>query len=382
MVGEKHKNEEEGTEEGRKEYGVKTLGGGTPPNFKFKTISKNRHFQREQKRSNQHHNQRQQLTAHSVILIPSIHIQVHFQTKMTTVTATASVLGYTQNAIKKLNESRALLDQYVQHQTSKIDAIHQRNQLAYNQETNRIKSSMDSLKNIQQQRGHADAEGDGSEEDKENTVNGIVQQQKSLAERQMDMERQLANLHLEQKGVQKSLNGEYPVQYCLYDTISFMTMNSCNISHTIIHACSRNCNVMQHYIIATSQEEKVAFTKAEQVRKSKERIEKAKQVTVEELTIAVCKYRELGLDFVKGENGALLFNFNKIDERDCDRVFSFRLLITEGDQYLVQDCAPVLREEVVMRLEEELNRTEDYPSFMRGIRNAFKNYVLEEEDAE
>ena len=301
---------------------------------------------------------------------------------MTTVTATASVLGYTQNAIKKLNESRALLDQYVQHQTSKIDAIHQRNQLAYNQETNRIKSSMDSLKNIQQQRGHAGAEGDGSEEDKENSVNGIVQQQKSLAERQMDMERQLANLHLEQKGVQKSLNGEYPVQYCLYDTISFMTMNSCNISHTIIHACSRNCNVMQHYIIATSQEEKVAFTKAEQVRKSKERIEKAKQVTVEELTIAVCKYRELGLDFVKGENGALLFNFNKIDERDCDRVFSFRLLITEGDQYLVQDCAPVLREEVVMRLEEELNRTEDYPSFMRGIRNAFKNYVLEEEDAE
>lgn len=66
-MGEKHKNEEEGTEEGGKEYGVKTLGGGTPPNFKFKTISKNRHFQREQKRSNQHHNQRQQLTAHSVI---------------------------------------------------------------------------------------------------------------------------------------------------------------------------------------------------------------------------------------------------------------------------------------------------------------------------
>ena len=66
MVGEKHKNEEEGTEEGGteeegteeggKEYGVKTLGGGTPPNFKFKTISKNRHFQREQNRSNQHHN--------------------------------------------------------------------------------------------------------------------------------------------------------------------------------------------------------------------------------------------------------------------------------------------------------------------------------------
>ena len=88
----------------------------------------------------------------------------------------------------------------------------------------------------------------------------------------------------------------------------------------------------------TSEEEKVAFTKAEEVRKSKERIEKSKQVTVEELTIAVCKYRELGLDFVKGENNALLFNFTKIDRRDCDRIFSFRLLISEkDDEFLVDD---------------------------------------------
>ena len=130
---------------------------------------------------------------------------------------------------------------------------------------------------------------------------------------------------------------------------------------------------------ATSAEEKVAFTKAEEVRKSKERIEKSKQVTVEELTIAVCKYRELGLDFVKGDNGALLFNFTKIDERNVDRIFSFRLMILEqDDEYLVEECCPKLKEEVVMRLVQELNQTEDYPSFMRGMRKAFVDYVADE----
>jgi len=164
-----------------------------------------------------------------------------------------------------------------------------------------------------------------------------VQQKQILAEKQIEVERQLANLHLEQKEVKKCLN-------------------------------------------ATSEEEKTAFAKAEEVRKSKERIEKSKQITVEELTIAVCKYRELGLDFITGDNGALLFHFTKIDERNVDRIFSFRLLILEqDDEYLVEECCPQLKEEVVIRLVQELNQTEDYPSFMRGIRKAFVDYVADEE---
>ena len=134
---------------------------------------------------------------------------------------------------------------------------------------------------------------------------------------------------------------------------------------------------------ATREDEKVAFTQAEQVRKSKERIEKAKQVTVEELTIGLVKYREIGLDFVKGEGSALNFNFTKIDHRDEERMFSFTLLISEEDDlYRVEDCCPVLGEEVVMRLVDELNRTEDYPSFMRGIRRAFKDSVMAEEQGQ
>jgi len=37
---------------------------------------------------------------------------------------------------------------------------------------------------------------------------GIVQQKQILAEKQIEVERQLANLHLEQKEVKKCLNGE------------------------------------------------------------------------------------------------------------------------------------------------------------------------------
>jgi len=58
---------------------------------------------------------------------------------------------------------------------------------------------MRDLKAIQRQRGLVG--------DKENE--GIAQQKESLADKQRDVERQLANLHLEQKDVLKKLNGEY-----------------------------------------------------------------------------------------------------------------------------------------------------------------------------
>jgi len=128
---------------------------------------------------------------------------------------------------------------------------------------------------------------------------------------------------------------------------------------------------------AIKEEEKVAFTKAETVRKAKERAEKAKQITVEDLTIAVVKYRELGLDFVKGEGTDLQFAFTKIDPNDHDRVFSFFLQITDDELYQVKECCPQLEDKVVMGFVDELNRCDDYPSFMRGMRKAFKDSIVE-----
>ena len=138
-----------------------------------------------------------------------------------TETETNNVLGYTRNAIQKLNESRSLLDQYVQHQKSKIDDLRQRNQLVHAQENEKIQSSLKVLKTIQRQRGvvddctDVDGDGDGGNDGgkEDRYLDGIVQQKEILAERQMEVERQLANLHLEKKNVQKSLQCELFFQY-------------------------------------------------------------------------------------------------------------------------------------------------------------------------
>ena len=299
------------------------------------------------------------------------------------------VLGFTKNALQKLYQERTLLDQYVRQQKAKIDALHESNTTAFNQEKNRIKSSLDTLKMIQRKIGDDKVDGDGDDNGKENSNgDGIVQQKQSLAEKQIEVERQLANLHLEQKEVKKCLNGEFIILPVLVHVLVVFRICTCTwYKRFFIYTIHAQCKITDILIIyrsdwfkATSEEEKTAFTKAEEVRKSKERIEKSKQITVEELTIAVCKYRELGLDFIKGDNGALLFNFTKIDERNVDRIFSFRLLILEqDDEYLVEECCPQLKEEVVMRLVQELNQMEDYPSFMRGIRKAFVDYVADEE---
>ncbi len=172
------------------------------------------------------------------------------------------------------------------------------------------------------------------------------------------------------------------------------------------------------HIPALREEEKEVFARAEQKRKTKERIEKSKQVTVEDLTIAVVKYKELGLDFVKGEDQSLKFNFTKLyreeaqenngnhgngndylkyrhtvnecDEGyECERedheeqMCSFTLQVTpDTDEYQVEDCMPELDPDVVMRLVDGLNRNEEdsdptlqFPTFIRGMRKAFKDYL-------
>jgi len=72
----------------------------------------------------------------------------------------------------------------------------------------------------------ADGDGDGGKEDR--YWDGIVQQKECLAERQMEVERQLANLHLEKKTVQKSLQCELFFQYSV--SIFIILLNVLNAS--------------------------------------------------------------------------------------------------------------------------------------------------------
>ena len=130
------------------------------------------------------------------------------------------------------------------------------------------------------------------------------------------------------------------------------------------------------YTVLT-QDERVARRNAEQVRKSKERIEASRNVSVEDLTYAVVKYRMTGLDFVKGKNSSLGCKFTQIDPNNHDGVFTFSLKVTEEDMYDVEDCLPQLDSDVVTNLLNTLNSSVDgmdvFPEFIRGMRKAFKN---------
>ena len=121
---------------------------------------------------------------------------------------------------------------------------------------------------------------------------------------------------------------------------------------------------------------KFYFKKAEQVCKSKKQIETSEAISVEDLTYAVVKYKMTGLDFVKEKNDSLGCKFKQLDPNDHDRVFQFSLRVTEQDQYTVDDCEPQIESEIVIRLLEKLNSSNNidcFPEFIRAMCKAFKN---------
>ena len=117
------------------------------------------------------------------------------------------------------------------------------------------------------------------------------------------------------------------------------------------------------------------FTKAEELRIQKERVAASKRFTVDDLTLAVLKYESLGLKFYK--HGAdIRCEFTRIDPEDVDRVFSFILHVNDMyDMYEVEDCQPNLSASVVLSLVNELNENDAIPTFIVGMRKAFKNSI-------
>lgn len=119
--------------------------------------------------------------------------------------ATASPLGFTHNALSQLKKSRQLFDNYVAKQTAEINQIQSQKKFIYKQQCEQIKEKIQELQQIQRHRGVASEESDSD---------GIQQCLNVLQAKQIELERELANLHLEKKGLQKSLNGEYYYYSC------------------------------------------------------------------------------------------------------------------------------------------------------------------------
>ena len=117
------------------------------------------------------------------------------------------------------------------------------------------------------------------------------------------------------------------------------------------------------------------FTKADELRKQKDRVAASKRFTVDDLTLAVLKYESLGLKFYK--HGAdIRCEFTRIDENDIDRVFSFILNVNDMyDMYEVEDCQPRLGANVVLALVDELNKNDAISTFIVGMRKAFKDSI-------
>jgi hypothetical protein len=119
-----------------------------------------------------------------------------------------SVLGFSHAALAKLKESRSLLENYVSEQTTKLDSIQADNQSVYQKKCDEIQQKMNELKRIQRQRGVQQQSNDGECDDDDGHEMGIQHRLKKMQEKQMEVERELANLHLEKKQVSKKLLGE------------------------------------------------------------------------------------------------------------------------------------------------------------------------------
>lgn len=118
-----------------------------------------------------------------------------------------SVLGFSHAALSKLKESRILLENYVAEQKSKIDSIQAHNQRVYQEKREEIQRKLDELRRIQCQRGLQQSSKNNGQDESEDEL-GIKQRLEKLQEKQMEVERELANLHLEKKQVCKQLLGE------------------------------------------------------------------------------------------------------------------------------------------------------------------------------
>ena len=89
-----------------------------------------------------------------------------------------------------------------------------------------------------------------------------------------------------------------------------------------------------------------------------------------ELTKGVLYYEQLGLSFKRVADNFLRLTFTQIDASAPSREFTFVIHVGADNVYTVETCQPA-----VPRLREllaELNGSNDFSGFVRGMRREFK----------
>lgn len=84
-------------------------------------------------------------------------------------------------------------------------------------------------------------------------------------------------------------------------------------------------------------------------------------------------FAPLGLRFDRIPGDRLRVTFTSVDPLRPAREFSFALHVSEVEVYTVSECVPPIPE--LPALVEELNRSNDFSSFVQAMRAAFKARV-------
>mmetsp|Transcript_19704 Transcript_19704/g.41195 ORF Transcript_19704/g.41195 Transcript_19704/m.41195 type:complete len:241 (-) Transcript_19704:52-774(-) len=129
-------------------------------------------------------------------------------------------------------------------------------------------------------------------------------------------------------------------------------------------------------ISALKSEEETARALAESCRAAREKSELSKSKTVDLLTKSIVSYREgLGLEFERAAGNKLRLVFTSLDPNDHSRAFAFTVNVNESEEYEIQECMPKLDDLVLSEMVNNVNQTNDFGGFVRGVRNAFKEQI-------
>jgi len=232
-------------------------------------------------------------------------------------------LGFSSTILMKLEQSRTMLDEYVQKQKNQIDALAEEYQHVVAKEQEEIDQLTEQLRTVQLKRG---SQGEMSEE-------SVAHKRSEMKDKRKSLEQEVQELTQEREDLEQKLN-------------------------------------------AIKEVENTERIRAEEFREKKLEVERLKKISVEDLTHGILNYKSLGLDFQKGLQDRLRVSFSKLDPSDQKRMFSFSLNIDENENYIVEECAPELSEQVVEELLDALNQSQsDFPPFLLGMRTEFEKVV-------
>jgi len=218
---------------------------------------------------------------------------------MTTATIT-NYTGFTSTFVDRIATSRRRLDQYVETNKQKADALVAELKTCEANEQSKIDSLLRQLKSLQYERGVAKDANKAAAGGGADGVTGVAEQRKKLEHKQAKLQQEVEMLQ------------------------------------------SKN-RMEQSHLEEVLVKEKKARQQAQEVRAKKMEIEAQRGMTMEDLTKGLLNYKYTGLAFQKGDNGALNFKFTKIDHDHPDKPFTFALILDpDTDLYQLTDCNPRL----------------------------------------